>query len=149
MEYSEKLEKCKETIKSLEAAMLFYKQQVEVLTGSAGPGLAQMAAQIDDKELLQKYAVQCDQLEEMAKKQERLSAQLRRKDWEIENYQRKLDSAFEAGIPMTLAVARPSSGVSPPDMKGLLSKFFFSWLNSSLQELLVLTATSLGHPAVG
>ena len=126
MEYTEKLEKCKATIKSLEAATLFYKQQVEVLTGSAGPGLTQMAGQIDDKELLQKYAVQCDQLEEMVKKQERLSAQLRRKDWEIENYQRKLDSAFEAGIPMTLAVARPPSGISPPDMKGLLSNIFLS-----------------------
>ena len=109
MEYSEKLEKCKATIKSLEAATLFYKQQVEVLTGSA-----QMAGQIDDKELLQKYAVQCEQLEDMVKKQERMSAQLRRKDWEIENYQRKLDSAFEA----SLAITRPPSGNTPPDMKG-------------------------------
>ena len=118
MEYSERLEKAKATIKSLEAATLFYKQQVEVLTGNAGAGLGQMTGQVDDKELLQKYAVQCDQMDEMLKKQERLSAQLRRKDWEIENYQRKLDSAFEAGIPMSLAIARPSSGISPPDMKG-------------------------------
>ena len=113
MEYSEKLEKSLGTIKSLEAATLFYKQQVDVLTGSAG---TQVTAQIDDKELLQKYAVQCDQMEDLRQKQERLSAQLRRKDWEIENYQRKLDSAFEAGIPMALAVA------CPPDMKGLFSE---------------------------
>ena len=108
MEYSDKLERCNGTIKSLETATLFYKQQVEVLT--AGSGLAQ----VDDKELLQKYAVQCEQLEDLVKKQERMSAQLRRKDWEIENYQRKLDSAFEAGI----AIARPPSGNTPPDMKG-------------------------------
>ena len=115
MEYSEKPEKSQGTIKSLEAATLFYKQQVDVLTGGVG---TQLAGQVDDKELLQKYAVQCDQLEDMMKKQERLSAQLRRKDWEIENYQRKLDSAFEAGIPMALAVA------CPPDMKGLFSDHF-------------------------
>ena len=124
MEYSEKVEQCKGTIKSLETATLFYKQQVEVLT--AGPGVAQMAGQIEDKELLQKYAVQCDQLEDLVKKQERMSAQLRRKDWEIENYQRKLDAAFEAGIPMTLAIARPSSGISPPDMKGWFVEQVFS-----------------------
>ena len=130
MEYSEKLEKCKGTIKSLETATLFYKQQVEVLT--AGAGLAQLAGQIDDKELLQKYAVQCDQLEDLLKKQERMSAQLRRKDWEIENYQRKLDSAFEAGIPMALAIARPSSGNSPPDMKG--------WFFISIVSIFILTS---------
>ena len=77
-------------------------------------GLVQNSSQLDDKELVQKYAVQCDQLDEMTKKQERLNAQLRRKDWEIENYQRKLDSAFEAGISMT----GEASDVQPPDTKG-------------------------------
>ena len=40
MEYSEKLEKSHGTIKSLEAATLFYKQQVDVLTGGVGTQLA-------------------------------------------------------------------------------------------------------------
>ena len=109
LEYSGKVEKCEESIKSLETANLFYKQQVEVLSG-----LVQNSSQLDDKELVQKYAVQCDQLDEMTKKQERLNAQLRRKDWEIENYQRKLDSAFEAGISMT----GEASDVQPADTKG-------------------------------
>merc|ERR1712227_392546 len=68
--------------------------------------------------LLQKYTMQCDQMEEMMKKQERLNAQLRRKDWEIENYQRKLDSAFEAGIPMTVPSPRDPSPPSQPENKG-------------------------------
>jgi len=114
MEYSEKLEKCRESIKSLEGATLFYKQQIEVQTEQKELLRSGGLSQSDDKELLQKYTVQCDQMEEMLKKHERLSAQLRRKDWEIENYQRKLDSAFEAGISMTVPVSR---GPSEPDVK--------------------------------
>jgi len=53
----------------------------------------QVAAEL---EAVNKYNLQCGVVEELLKKHEKLSAQLRRKDWEIENYQRKLDSAFEA-----------------------------------------------------
>ena len=52
----------------------------------------------EDKDLLTKHKVKCDAVEELLKKQEKVSAQLRRKDWEIANYQKKLDTAFEAGM---------------------------------------------------
>ena len=118
IDYTEKMEKFQETVKSLENATLYYKQQVDILSEQndllRSGGMSGISCQLEDKELLQKFAVQGDQLEEMMKKQERLNAQLRRKDWEIENYQRKLDSAFEAGITMT---GHQTSGATP-DCKG-------------------------------
>ena len=62
----------------------------------------------EDKNLVFKYKLKCDLVEELLKKQEKIAAQLRRKDWEIENYQKKLDVAFEAG--MTLPSQEDESG---------------------------------------
>merc|ERR1719190_193243 len=55
----------------------------------------------EDKSLVLKYKMKCDAVEDLMKKQEKIAAQLRRKDWEIENYQKKLDMAFEAGMTIT------------------------------------------------
>merc|ERR1711915_1146270 len=51
-----------------------------------------------DDEIIQKYKLKCDMVDELLKKHEKIAAQLRRKDWEIDNYQKKLDTTFEAEI---------------------------------------------------
>ena len=104
MEHSSLIDKYKESIQTLENAIVTYKGQVENLVeqndnlkrdiqeSRAGQGSS------EDKELMLKYKVKCDAVEELQKKQEKVAAQLRRKDWEIANYQKKLDTAFEAGM---------------------------------------------------
>merc|ERR1719309_151307 len=49
-----------------------------------------------DDEIVLKYKLKCDMVDELLKKHEKIAAQLRRKDWEIDNYQKKLDTTFEA-----------------------------------------------------
>ena len=119
VENSTKVEQLQETIQTLENATTFYKGQVdtlleqnealrkEMLEAQANVGVK------EDKSLVLKYKMKCDAVEDLMKKQEKIAAQLRRKDWEIENYQKKLDMAFEAGMTIT----------SPDDGKSL-TKFF-------------------------
>jgi len=52
----------------------------------------------DDDEIVLKYKLKCDMVDELLKKHEKIAAQLRRKDWEIDNYQKKLDTTFEAEL---------------------------------------------------
>jgi len=104
VENSAKVEKFKETVQTLENATIFYKGQVdtlleqnetlrkEIVEAKSNPCVK------EDKNLVFKYKLKCDLVEELLKKQEKIAAQLRRKDWEIENYQKKLDAAFEAGM---------------------------------------------------
>jgi len=104
VENSSKLEKMKETIQSLEKATVFYKDQNDVLLGQNENLKKELqeakthSQESDDKNLLLKYKKKCDMVDELVKKQEKMSAQIRRKDWEIENYQKKLVTAFEAGM---------------------------------------------------
>merc|ERR1719347_1450006 len=46
-------------------------------------------------EISEKYSIQMQVMTELMKQNERMAAQLRRKDCEISNYQSKLDVAFE------------------------------------------------------
>merc|ERR1712002_310204 len=84
-------------------SVVFYKDQEEVLIDeneklkneiNALKVHVEMGNLNDD--LMIKYNLKCDMVEELLKKHEKIAAQLRRKDWEIDNYQKKLDSAFEA-----------------------------------------------------
>ena len=105
----------KETIQSLEKATVFYKDQNDVLLGQNENLKKEVqeakthSQESDDKNLLLKYKKKCDMVDELVKKQEKMSAQIRRKDWEIENYQKKLVTAFEAG--MSIATKEGPSGV--------------------------------------
>merc|ERR1712029_834765 len=104
VENSSKLEKMKESIQALEKATVFYKDQVDVLLGQNEnlrkdvQEAKNHSQESDDKNLLLKYKKKCDLVDELVKKQEKMTAQIRRKDWEIENYQKKLVTAFEAGM---------------------------------------------------
>merc|ERR1712098_869316 len=104
VENSSKLEKMKESIQALEKATVFYKDQVDVLLGQNENLRKDVqeakthSQESDDKNLLLKYKKKCDLVDELVKKQEKMTAQIRRKDWEIENYQKKLVTAFEAGM---------------------------------------------------
>ena len=108
------MEKMKETIQSLEKATVFYKDQNDVLLGQNENLKKEVqeakthSQESDDKNLLLKYKKKCDMVDELVKKQEKMSAQIRRKDWEIENYQKKLVTAFEAG--MSIATKEGPSG---------------------------------------
>ena len=114
VENSAKVEKFKETVQTLENATIFYKGQVDTLL-EQNENLRKEIVESkpnpcvkEDKNLVFKYKLKCDLVEELLKKQEKIAAQLRRKDWEIENYQKKLDVAFEAG--MTLPSQEDESG---------------------------------------
>jgi len=104
MEHSSLIDKYKESIQTLENAIVTYKGQVENLVeqnDNLKRDVQETRAGLnssEDKELMLKYKVKCDAVEELQKKQEKVAAQLRRKDWEIANYQKKLDTAFEAGM---------------------------------------------------
>jgi len=64
---------------------------------------------------LAKYNLKCSMVEELLKKHEKIAAQLRRKDWEIDNYQKKLDSAFEAEL-LTLPGVNQCLDTEPGDL---------------------------------
>ena len=104
MNHSSELDKYKESIQTLENAIVAYKDQVDNLVEQNNnlKRDVQEARAInntsEDKDLVTKYKAKCDAVEELLKKQEKVAAQLRRKDWEIANYQKKLDTAFEAGM---------------------------------------------------
>merc|ERR1712096_389989 len=89
----------------LENNMVFYKDQEEVLVDENEKLKKEVASQrtllqrdLNNEDLLTKYNLKCDMVEELLKIHEEIAAQLRRKDWEIDNYQKKLDSAFEAEL---------------------------------------------------
>merc|ERR1712179_170587 len=81
MEHAAQVDGLQNAVRSLKESLVFYKDQEEVLI---------------DEDLIHKYNLKCDMVEELLKKHEKIAAQLRRKDWEIDNYQKKLDLAFEA-----------------------------------------------------
>merc|ERR1719233_1398069 len=68
-----------------------------------------------NEDLIHKYNLKCDMVEELLKKHEKIAAQLRRKDWEIDNYQKKLDSAFEA---QSLAFSQDMPALAMPGEMG-------------------------------
>jgi len=65
-------------------------------------------------EATEKYNLQMGVMTELMKKHERMAAQLRRKDWEIVNYQSRLDAAFEVEMVMSMAPP-PTFAVSYPE----------------------------------
>ena len=105
LEIAAKGERFRETVQALEDAIVFYKQQEDLLLEEVRK-LKQEALNRDEsqpvsgdeKGLASQYKVKCEQVENLQKKQEIFAAQLKRKDWEIDNYQRKLDYAFQAGV---------------------------------------------------
>jgi len=117
LEIAAKGERFRETVQALEDAIVFYKQQEDLLLEEVRK-LKQEALNRDEsqpvsgdeKGLASQYKVKCEQVENLQKKQEIFAAQLKRKDWEIDNYQRKLDYAFQAGV-----LALPT-GVGPSDL---------------------------------
>jgi len=103
VENAAKVEKLEAARSSLEENLVFYKDQEEVIVDEnekLKKEVNNLKGHIERKnvneDLLVKYNLKCDMIDELLKKHEKIAAQLRRKDWEIENYQKKLDSAFEA-----------------------------------------------------
>jgi len=98
--YGIQLETLLESKKILEDKLMFMMNQKDLLfeeNETVKAELESVKTQVaTELDAVNKYNLQCGVVEELLKKHEKLSAQLRRKDWEIENYQRKLDSAFEA-----------------------------------------------------
>ena len=87
----------------LKENLIFYKDQEEVLIDEnekLKEEISTLRVRVErenvNDDLINKYNLKCDMVEELLKKHEKIAAQLRRKDWEIDNYQKKLDSAFEA-----------------------------------------------------
>jgi len=117
------VEKLRDTVQKLENSLVFYKDQEEVLIDeneklkeTVANNKTNLTREDLNNDLVMKYNLKCDMVEELLKKHEKIAAQLRRKDWEIDNYQKKLDSAFEAGL-LTLPLvhqlnheADPSAG---------------------------------------
>merc|ERR1719369_1964549 len=104
IENSSELNSLRDTVESLENSVIFYKDQEGVLVEDNEKLKAELANLKSqpvvnvNEDFLTKYNLKCDMVEELIKKHEKIAAQLRRKDWEIENYQKKLDSAFEAEL---------------------------------------------------
>merc|ERR1719154_200535 len=105
VENSADIENLQNTVQNLENSLVFYKDQEEVMIDE----YEKLKEEVDvlkshvargpvNEDLLAKYNLKCGMVEELLKKHEKIAAQLRRKDWEIDNYQKKLDSAFEAGL---------------------------------------------------
>jgi len=121
VENSTNIEELQDSVQMLENNMVFYKDQEEVLVDENEKLKKEVASQrtllqrdLNNEDLLTKYNLKCDMVEELLKKHEKIAAQLRRKDWEIDNYQKKLDSAFEAellSLPHVNQSLAPVSGV--------------------------------------
>merc|ERR1711915_909286 len=105
VEQSVKIEILEKDIGELNGKLAECRENEEVLVGVNGK-LREEVLQLklkssrvcSDDEIAQKYKLKCDMVDELLKKHERIAAQLRRKDWEIANYQKKLDTTFEAEI---------------------------------------------------
>jgi len=118
MENAVKIDSLEITVHGLENDCVFYKDQEEVMIDENEKlknEVYLLKAQVErghvNEDLLGKYNLKCDMVEELLKKHEKIAAQLRRKDWEIDNYQRKLDSAFEAEY---LAFPREAAALDMP-----------------------------------
>jgi len=103
MEHAAQVDGLQNAVRSLKESLVFYKDQEEVLIDEnekMKDEVAAMRVRIErvnvNEDLIHKYNLKCDMVEELLKKHEKIAAQLRRKDWEIDNYQKKLDLAFEA-----------------------------------------------------
>jgi len=103
MDHAAEVEKFRISLRNMEDSVVFYKDQEEVLIDENEKLKSEINAlkvHVEvgniNEDLMIKYNLKCDMIEELLKKHEKIAAQLRRKDWEIENYQKKLDSAFEA-----------------------------------------------------
>ena len=104
IENSDEVANLRDAVQNLENSVVFYKDQEgvlidenEKLKAEVSNVKSQQIVNINE-DFLAKYNLKCDLVEELIKKHEKIAAQLRRKDWEIENYQKKLDSAFEAEL---------------------------------------------------
>merc|ERR1719431_610897 len=102
-EHAAQVNELQNAVRSLNESLVFYKDQEEVLIDENEKMKEELIAtrvrverEIVNEDLIHKYNLKCEMVEELLKKHEKLAAQLRRKDWEIDNYQKKLDSAFEA-----------------------------------------------------
>merc|ERR1719370_2615482 len=102
-EHAAQVDDLQNAVRSLNESLVFYKDQEEVLIDENEKMKEELIAtrvrverEIVNEDLIHKYNLKCEMVEELLKKHEKIAAQLRRKDWEIDNYQKKLDSAFEA-----------------------------------------------------
>merc|ERR1719481_23832 len=118
MDHAAEVEKFRFSLRNMEDRLVFYKDQEEVLIDENEKLKGEMNAlkvHVEmgnlNEDLMIKYNLKCDMVEELLKKHEKIAAQLRRKDWEIENYQKKLDSAFEAE---SLALSRDIQSATIP-----------------------------------
>jgi len=131
-EHAAQVDDLQNAVRSLNESLVFYKDQEEVLIDENEKMKEEVIAtrvrverEIVNEDLIHKYNLKCEMVEELLKKHEKIAAQLRRKDWEIDNYQKKLDSAFEAqslafshdlptlAIPGEIGQAVPAEARSP------------------------------------
>ena len=103
MEHAAQVDELQTAGRGLRESLVFYRDQEEVLIDEnekLKEELTALRVRVEreniNEDLIHKYNLKCDMVEELLKKHEKIAAQLRRKDWEIDNYQKKLDSAFEA-----------------------------------------------------
>ena len=95
IENSSEVDSLRDTVLSLENSVVFYKDQEGVLVEDNEKLKAELANLKSqpvvnvNEDFLTKYNLKCDMVEELIKKHEKIAAQLRRKDWEIEKYQKK------------------------------------------------------------
>jgi len=122
VENSAAIENLQNSVQNMENSVVFYKDQEEVmidenekLKEEVGILKAHVGRGLVNEDLLAKYNLKCSMVEELLKKHEKIAAQLRRKDWEIDNYQKKLDSAFEAEL-LTLPGVNQSLDTEPGDL---------------------------------
>ena len=92
-------------LESVREEIIFYRDQEEVLVDEIeklkSKNLASNNLPVSwsgEEDLAEKYRQQCGLVEELLRKQEKMVAQDRRKDWEMENYRQRLDAAFEAEV---------------------------------------------------
>jgi len=118
IDHAAEVEKLRISLRNMEDSVVFYKDQEEVLIDENEKLKSEINAlkvHVEmgniNEDLMIKYNLKCDMIEELLKKHEKIAAQLRRKDWEIENYQKKLDSAFEAE---SLALSRDIQSTALP-----------------------------------
>merc|ERR1719481_273686 len=117
-DHAAEVEKFRISLRDMEDSVVFYKDQEEVLIDENEKlknEINALKVHVEvgnlNEDLMIKYNLKCDMVEELLKKHEKIAAQLRRKDWEIENYQKKLDSAFEAE---SLALSREIQNAAIP-----------------------------------
>jgi len=103
VEHAAQVDDLQSVVNRLKENLVFYKDQEEVLIDENEKmklEVSAMKVRVEreniNEDLIHKYNLKCDMVDELLKKHEKIAAQLRRKDWEIDNYQKKLDLAFEA-----------------------------------------------------